>query len=152
MTEFSSTNNIKHEDCIILIKNFFKSFDTKNWILMKNCLNDNLKLDYRSFRGIPKYKSKAINYIEKRKIGLKDLDTEHIANDYNFVKSKVGIILKCSFEIKRYQKEGDKFYHSYGHYEFQIKEADEQLKIFEIKQEVQKNEGDRMIHGAFKTD
>ncbi len=69
---------LEEEANIKLVENFFHSFDTKDWHLMSQCLNDTLELDYESFRGRPKYVSTAAEYIEKRKVGLKGLETKHL--------------------------------------------------------------------------
>lgn len=83
-------NSYNEKELINLIKNFFRSFDAKDWGLMEQCLDENIELDYRSFRGTPIYSSTASDYIEKRKIAMDGLRTEHKSNNY-FLTQKKGL-------------------------------------------------------------
>jgi len=143
---------IKFENSTIikLIEDFCKSFDTKNWELMNNCLNAELVTDYESFRGTPKQNISSIKYIKKRKIGLKTLNTEHKTTEYLITKSTNEIKCHCKFEIRRFDLNSDKFLHSFGEYEFDLIEVNQALKIYKIKQTVKEIEGDKSIHGAFR--
>lgn len=133
-----------------LIENFCQSFDKKDWMLMKNCLAEELEVDYESFRGTPKQDISSKEYIEKRIIGLKGLRTEHKTMDYKIIRNEDKINCQCKFEIRRYKEGSQNYFHSYGMYEFGIKEKNNVLKIYIIKQIVERMEGDRNIHGAFK--
>jgi len=143
-------NSYDEKELISLIKNFFQSFDTKDWGLMEQCLDENIELDYRSFRGTPIYSSTASDYIEKRKIAMDGLRTEHKSTNYLASKKEDAIICTCSFEIKRFELKTEDYYHSYGTYEFHLRQREKTLKIYKIKQEVTKNEGNKSIHGAFR--
>jgi len=134
-----------------LIENFCESFDKKDWILMRNCLSEQLEVDYKSFRGTPKQNISSKEYIEKRIIGLKGLRTEHKTKDYEVIRNEDAINCKCKFEIRRYdENDSENYFHSYGKYEFGFKEKNNTLKIYSIKQTVERMEGEKNIHGAFK--
>jgi len=138
------------QEAIIIIEQFFTSFDTRDWQQMEACLDKELTLDYQSFRGTPKYVSTAEYYIEKRKKGLNSLNTLHKTSDYLLSESGNTVKCTCSFEIRRYEINSEEYFHSFGQYEIWIKKINEQLKIYKIKQIVERNEGNRNIHGAFK--
>lgn len=142
--------NSPMKEVVAIIKVFFDSFDTKNWHQMKSCLADELELDYESFRGIPKYISTSDEYIAKRKVGLAGLNTEHNTFDYLVSESSGELKCKCNFEIKRYEIEGDEYFHSFGTYEIHLKRMGQEIKISKIKQNLERSEGNRNIHGAFK--
>jgi len=133
-----------------LIEDFCTSFDKKDWILMENCLGEELEVDYESFRGTPKQTISSKEYIEKRIIGLKRLRTVHKTKDYKIIRAGDKINCQCKFEIKRYEEDSKNYFHSYGEYEFGIKGKNNKLKIYSIKQTVERMEGDKNIHGAFK--
>jgi len=143
-------NTNTKSELINLIELFFYSFDIRDWNQMKNCLSDELELDYESFRGTPKYISTSDDYIAKRKIGLAGLKTEHNSSDYAITESDGIFKCNCSFEIKRYEIISKKYFHSFGKYEIGAKRINGELKIYEIKQDLERNEGDENIHGAFK--
>jgi len=139
------------KELVTLIEIFFNSFDTKNWDEMKNYLAEELELDYQSFRGTPKYISTSDDYIAKRKIGLQGLKTVHHSSKHIITKSNGTYKCKCNFEIKRYKVSSGEYFHSYGKYEIEVKRIKEKLKICKIKQNVERNEGNKNIHGAFKS-
>jgi len=133
-----------------LIENFCESFDKKDWNLMSNCLNEELEVDYESFRNTPRQKISAKEYIEQRKTGLKNLRTTHKTKDYKISRIEDGIACQCKFEIRRYEVNSEQYLHSFGEYEFVILQKQDDLKIIRIKQIVKRTEGDKSIHGAFK--
>lgn len=53
-----------------LLFKFMRSFDDKNFGVMKDCLCEEVYFDYSSFRNEPAAKYKSSEYIEKRKISL----------------------------------------------------------------------------------
>lgn len=141
---------ITKNDVVKLVENFCRSFDERDWDLMFECLGEKIEVDYQSFRGKPKHILKSVKYIAQRKIGLEGLKTKHRIKNYKT--SRYGEDIKCEsdFEIKRYEIGSEEYYHSYGKYEFWIKKKKGKIKIFKIKQLVEKNEGNKNIHGAFK--
>jgi len=139
-----------NEQIIDFIKSFFKSFDTKDWNLMEGSLAETVELDYESFRGEPMYYSTSKDYVEKRKVGLKALTTNHKSSSYVIIRKGSEINFLCDYEINRYAIDSEAHFHSYGKYDFWIEEKDERLKIYRIKQLLERNEGDKNIHGAFK--
>lgn len=143
-------DEITKEDVIDLVIRFNKTFDSKDWGLMSDCLGEKLELDYMSLRGRPKRKSKSEKYISDRKKGMRGLKTIHKTKNHELSKDGSEIRCECDFEIERYEIEGDDFFHSYGQYNFGVNLIDSNLKIVKIKQVIDRNEGNRKIHGAFK--
>jgi len=139
-----------NEQIIEFIKAFFGSFDTKDWRLMEASLAETVELDYESFRGEPMYYSTAKDYVEKRKMGLKTLNTKHKSSGYVIMREGTNINFLCNYEINRFEIDSKEYFHSYGRYDFGIEEKDERLKIYRIRQELERNEGNKNIHGAFK--
>jgi len=142
-------------EIVLLVKIFFDSFDSKDWSQMKNCLADELELDYSSFRGTPPYISSSEEYIEKRTIGMQGLQTKHHSSDYKVTNSGEEYHCTCQFKIKRFAEswteQGDDYFHSYGKYEIGLSKIEGRLRIFRIKQILDRNEGNPQIHGAFRT-
>jgi len=139
-----------NQQIIDFIKSFFKSFDKMDWNLMEDSLAETVELDYESFRGEPAYYSTANDYVEKRKESLKSLETVHKSSAFVLIRSGSDINLLCNYEIKRFAIDSKEYFHSYGKYDFWIEENDERLKIYRIKQVLERNEGNKYIHGAFK--
>lgn len=138
------------QEVIQLIESFCRSFDQKDWALMAECLAENLEVDYSSFRGVPKQNMRADAYIQHRVIGLEGLRTEHRTSGYAISQTGSDISCQCDFEILRYKIGSDKYFHSYGKYTFGMERVNAPLKIAKIRQVVDRSEGDKAIHGAFK--
>lgn len=139
-----------NEEIIDFIKTFFTSFDTKDLKLMEVSLAETVELDYESFRGEPAYYSTAADYVEKRKIGLKTLETQHKSSSYVIIRKGQNINLLCNYEIKRFEIDSEEYFHSFGKYDFWIEEKDNRLNVYRIRQELERNEGNKNIHGAFR--
>lgn len=118
---------------------------------MKNCLANKLKLDYSGFRGTPLQLSSSKEYIEKRKVGLQGLKTKHHSFDHLVSELEGSFRCHCRFEIRRFEEAGNDFFHSYGNYEIDLRAFKGEWKIISIKQLLKCNEGNRNIHGAFRS-
>jgi len=141
---------VSKKDIVDLIRKFNKSFDTKDWLLMRDCLAEKIEIDYESLRGTPKKITTSSKYISDRKKGLANLRTIHKSKDFEIRRFGDEIHCSCNFVIERYWLESEVYFHSYGVYKFVIKLINETLKIVKITQLVEKNEGDKKIHGAFQ--
>lgn len=141
---------ITRTEAIRLIDNFCKAFDEKDWDLMAECLSDQVELDYRSLRGTPVQRSTPAEYIAQRKKGMAGLRTSHMTSQHKTSGNEREIRCVCQFEIKRFERGSEAYFHSYGKYDFGVKPVNGELKIVHIKQTVERNEGNQKIHGAFK--
>lgn len=132
------------------LKNFALSFDNKDWELMNKCLCQEIWIDYSSFRGEEPKLIHKLEFIDLRKIGLQDLTTNHLFKNFKVQsKKKNQACCICDFEIQRFKTDQNDFYHSYGTYHFELIYTIDSWKIKKIKQLINKNEGNRTIHGAF---
>ena len=143
------------------LEKFAASFDLKDWDMMKSCLIEKIFIDYSSFRNTAPTFIDSSEYIELRKIAMKNLNTSHSLSNFEIDISKYKsniLVCHCDFEIQRFsaiEKYKDSFYHSYGKYTFELildtsEKWKEVWRISKIKQEVERSEGDKKIHGAFK--
>jgi|HubBroStandDraft_5_1064220.scaffolds.fasta_scaffold378527_1 hypothetical protein len=130
------------------IEKFCESFDKKDWMMMNECLMENIYVDYSSFRKTTPGNISAKEFIELRKTGLQHLTTKHQTNNFQITFNNEQATCECDFVIQRFDDSG-KYFHSYGHYTFLLSEKNDACKIESITQVVLKNEGDSAIHGAF---
>ncbi len=134
-----------------LLQDFARSFDEKDWKLMLTCLAAKIHTDYSSFRGTPPEWQSAKEYVAKREKGMHRLITAHQLSNFVVAENAGAGTCHCRFVIKRFSSD-QQFYHSYGYYDFKLVKEQGMWKIERIKQTVERNEGDRNLHGAFKKD
>ena len=123
-----------------VLERFARSFDTKDWDEMSACLSDELEVDYSSFRNSKPGRITNSEYIRSRKSGLRKLNTQHRLKNPRIAVEGNRVHSTCDFEIKRFLKNSDRFFHSYGSYAFQLTLDGENWKITSIVQTVNKNE------------
>lgn len=140
---------IEHE-IIETIEQFRESFDTKNWSKMSACLFDEIFADYSTLRGTKLF-LKNSEYITLRKNGLRNLTTDHLYANHKVTLIQDRALCECEFTIKRFNKEGTDYFHSYGKYFFELMKKGDDWKIMKITQIVHKSEGNHSIHGAVVT-
>ena len=139
-----------------LLHKFMLSFDNKDFSIMKDCLCEEVYLDYSSFRGDLPAKQTSSAYCENRQESLANLVTQHNLlnllikiNDDNLT-AKVN----CNFIIyrflKEYQGSRDDFFHSYGQYEFKLICENNKWLIASIIQKITMNDGNKNIHKGIK--
>lgn len=135
-----------------LLFKFMRSFDEKNFEIMRNCLSEELSLDYSSFRKNYPTKQMSREYCDKRKESLQNLITQH--NLSNIIieeqENRESFKVYCNFIIYRFADSfpNDKksFFHSYGQYEFKLRQNSNKFEIYSITQKVLMSEGDKSIH------
>ena len=135
-----------------LLCRFFRSFDEKDWKMMRSCLGDRVWTDYSSFRDAPPGEISGDRYVLQREVALSLLDMQH-----NFLNLRVEITGTsarswCNYIIHRFHPDfdgqNDAFFHSYGRYEFGFLRANDEWRISSIQQVLLRNHGDPEIHGA----
>ena len=121
---------------------------------MRECLCDEVFVDYASFRGDPAATIPADLYVEQRRNALETLDMQH-----NFLNLRVELdaatqtaTARCNYLIYRFHPSfdgvNDHYFHSYGHYFFGFIRVNGNWKISRITQQLLRNQGNRKIHGA----
>lgn len=138
-----------HKNVAELICRFQRAFDQHDWAALRNCLDDKVFTDYSSFRGTAPSTVQADEYVELRRQALSDLLMQH--NHSNLVvtsQTDHRASASCNYQIYRFQREGDRHFHSWGTYEFGLVLRASGWKICAITQHLLKNEGDPSVHGA----
>jgi hypothetical protein len=134
-----------------------RSFDDKDFGVMKDCLCEEVYFDYSSFRNEPAAKYKSSEYIEKRKISLENLTTQHNLLNIivNIKNNNMHANVKCNYIIYRFTNNfsGDKneTLHSYGQYQFELIFQDENWRICSLIQTLTANDGNLNIHKGIKS-
>lgn len=129
-----------------------RAFDDKNWDDLYECLVENIRCDYSSFRAEKPGEIARHTYIAKRKTDLSLLKTQHNLSNVSIdINGKLAEV-KCNFAIYRFHPEfnGSKehYFHSYRQYEFELHEEDNGWKISVITQKLLVNDGNPELHGA----
>ena len=66
-----------HEHISELISQFQRAFDQHDWSALRACLDDEVFVDYSSFRGSDPSEVRADDYVDLRKNALGDLVMQH---------------------------------------------------------------------------
>jgi hypothetical protein len=148
----SSYGAVYATDIHNLLAHFFAAFDEKNWQALRECLCEEVFVDYSAFCEMPASTMAVDRYIEERRAALDWLDTQH-----NFHNLRVSVdaiegsaTARCNYVIRRFHPglDGTHYFHSYGHYHFDFVSLHGAWRIARIKQHLLRNEGDREIHAA----
>ncbi len=132
-----------------LICRFQEAFDHHDWDALTSCLDDELFIDYSSFRGTDPEWISADGYVNLRRQALSDLAMQHNHSNLKVsLQSNERAAASCNYQIYRFERDGERHFHSFGTYEFGLLLRHSQWKICAIKQNLIKNEGDPSIHGA----
>jgi hypothetical protein len=135
-----------------LLARFFATFDEKNWQAMREYLCEEVFVDYSAFCAMPASTMAAGRYIEEGRAALDWLDTQH---DFHNLHVSVDAIegsatARCNYVIRRFLPglDGTHYFHSFGHYHFDLISLHGAWRIARIRQDLLRNEGDREIHAA----
>ena len=134
-----------------LICRFQRAFDQHDWEAMRACLDDEVFVDYSSFRGMHPSRLLADEYVELRRKDLSDLVMQHNHNNLALISiSADNVSVSCNYQIYRFERDGYRHFHSWGTYDFSLVRRPSGWKICSIAQHLLKNEGDPSIHGALR--
>ena len=134
-----------------LICRFEQAFDQHDWMALRECLDDEVFIDYSSFRGTDPSRVLAGEYVTARKQALGDLVMQHTHSNLAVsFESADHARATCDYRIDRFERNGDRHFHSWGTYEFGLVRRPVGWKICSITQHLLKNEGDPTIHGALR--
>ena len=138
-----------YEEVSELICRFQRAFDRHDWDAMRACLDDDVFVDYSSFRGTEPSTIHADQFVELRKLALSELLLQHNHSNLALISnSDDRATATCNYQIYRFEREGDRYFHSWGTYDFGIVRRPTGWKICSITQHLLKSEGDPSIHGA----
>lgn len=138
-----------YEHTSALICRFQRAFDQHDWAAMRACLDDEVFVDYSSFRGADPQTVRAERYVEQRQQALSDLLMQHNHSNLALTSSSnERANATCNYQIYRFEREGVRYFHSWGTYDFGIVRRPAGWKICSITQHLLKSEGDPSIHGA----
>lgn len=138
-----------HQQVSDLICRFQQAFDRHDWDAMRACLDDDLFVDYSSFRGTEPERTSADEYVRLRQQALSNLLMQH--NHSNLavrLHSDERASATCNYQIYRFERRGDRQFHSFGTYEFGLIRRRSEWRICTITQHLIRNEGDQSIHGG----
>ncbi len=141
-----------YEQISDLICRFQRSFDLHDWEVMRSCLDDEIFVDYSSFRGTEPSRISADEYVELRRQALSDLLMQH--NHCNLVLSlqtSRRASASCNYQIMRFEREGNRHFHSWGTYDFGFVRRSDEWRISSIAQHLLKNDGEPSIHTGATT-
>ncbi len=138
-----------YEQVVELICRFQRAFDQHDWAALRDCLDDEVFTDYSSFRGTDPATVQADEYVRLRQQALSDLLMQH--NHSNLLvtsHSHDRATVSCNYQIYRFERAGDRRFHSFGTYDFGLVQRSDGWRISAITQRLLKNEGSPLIHGA----
>jgi hypothetical protein len=107
-------------DIELLINDFLRSYDVQDWVGMRNSLADDLRIDYATPRG-GKPVLLPVNpdsFVRQRRNSLETMEMTHEVEVLSLWVEEDTAHSRCRFAIKRFSKDGERFFHSWGEYEF----------------------------------
>jgi len=142
-------NNLIEESVVNRLEIFAKALDNKSVARMKECLTDEVIIDFNTHKGEAPVVKSALEYIEQCIDELRNINSTH-----NFTRHKILMIedkvhCQCDFSIKRFDLRQNEYFHSYGRYTFILGNVEFDWKIEKIVQMMERSEGVDLIHGAF---
>lgn len=125
-----------------------RAFDEQDWALMRACLAETIDTDYASLRGTLPTRISADEYIRLRQRSLEQLRTQHLCLTPIIATEGEQASCRCNFIIHRWPADHNdqRFFHSYGYYEYRLIRVATAWQISSIKQVVLRNEGDATLH------
>ena len=145
--ELSIEDRLEVQD---LLFRFMRSFDDKDWDVMRSCLAETVDCDYSSFRGTPPAAVARDEYVALRKASIASLRTQHNLSNLSIEGLEGYAVAKCNYAILRFHSEFDgtreKYFHSYGQYRFGIARSQVGWRIASIKQTLLTNDGNPELH------
>lgn len=132
-----------------LVCRFQRAFDQHDWTALRACLDDEINVDYSSFRGTAPARVPASEYVALRQKALDELVMQHNHTNLTLsTESDDQASASCNYQIYRFERDGNRHFHSWGTYEFGLVRRSDEWKIGSITQHLLKSEGDPSIHGA----
>ena len=135
-----------------LLFRFMTSFDDKDWDAMRECLAESIHCEYSSFRGTVPGAIARDDYIGQRAIPLASLKTQHNLSNVSINGSEMYAEARCNYAILRFAADFDgtreKFFHSYGQYQFGVVKTHNQWRIISIRQSLLVSDGNPDLHAG----
>lgn len=132
-----------------VICQFQRAFDQQDWKALRECLDDEIYVDYSSFRGTEPAHISADEYVALRKAALGNLVMQHNHSNLTcWLDTDGRVSATCNYQIYRFEADGDRHFHSWGAYDFELVRRSDVWKLCSITQHHLKSEGDPSVHGA----
>ncbi|MDE2746393.1 MAG: nuclear transport factor 2 family protein [Chloroflexota bacterium] len=139
------------EEVSTLICRFQRAFDQQDWAALRDCLDDEIYVDYSSFRGTEPTHVSAEEYVTLRQEALSDLVMQHNHSNLTLsLESDGRASASCNYQIYRFEADGDRHFHSWGTYDFGLARRSGGWKLYSVTQRLLKSEGEPSIHGALR--
>jgi hypothetical protein len=138
-------------DIELLIADFFRAFDEHDWDGVRSTLGDELKIDYATPRG-GRPSLIAVNpdsFVRQRRNSVTNLSTNHDFQVQTLWIEDDHASAKCTFALKRYSRDGERHFHSWGEFELTFARHDRRgWRISSLAQMTWRSEGDAKLHGS----
>lgn len=138
------------QDIEDVISWFMGAFDQKDYVLLQSILADRIYIDYSSFREEEAGIITSTEYVNRRRVALHHLVTEHLYSNLEINIENNKAIAKCNYHISRARRtKGEtKSFNSEGSYIFTLTREIQNWLISGIVQKHLSSIGDHTIHGA----
>ncbi len=133
---------------------FARALDEGDWLAFRNCLAEELYVDYTEFRQESAHMTNADDFVAKRAKALNGLHMQHLSTNHLVTINGDQAECKSCFLIHRIDEAslGEKnFFDSAGHYIHGLLRVDGSWRINHIKQSIIWNRGNSEIHGGFRS-
>lgn len=150
MADQAITQLINKQAVIETILQVARAMDTKDWPLCRTCFVDEIEVDYSDFRGQPPQKITADEYVSNRQATLTGVKTLHTSTNHLVMINGDSATCSSNAVIYRYRTvvDGDPTYTTHCLYTHGLTHTGNGWKIHAIKQTVQWNTGNPLVHGA----
>jgi SnoaL-like domain len=135
----------------LLIDDFFRAFDARDWVGMRITIAAELKIDFTTPRGGRPMllEVNPDSFVRHRANSITSVDMHH---DFDLMTLWIDEdVAEASgrFAIKRFSEDGERHFHSWGEYEFTfVREYRRGWRIRSIAQMAWRSEGDAKLHVA----
>lgn len=154
MNIYQNHQNLENKfEIIDTILRFAYAMDMQNWAMLRDCLAEQVDVDYAALRGVERHITSADDFVAQREKDLLGLRTQHIST--NHLVSIQGEQAECTscFIIHRIDPtrmpDGNN-YDTAGHYVHGLIKTAQGWRIDRIKQMVLWSRGNRDIHGGLR--
>jgi hypothetical protein len=135
----------------LLIADFFRAFDAHDWPGVRGTLADELKIDYATPRG-GRPSLVAVNpdsFVSQRRNALSTLRTNHDLELQSLWIEDDTATAKCTFALKRYSRDGERHFHSWGEFELAFAKHERRgWRISSLAQMTWRSEGEPKLHAV----
>jgi 3-phenylpropionate/cinnamic acid dioxygenase small subunit len=130
---------------------FQRAFDEHDWPGLTACLAAEVRTDYGDLRATAPAVESAGDYVARRELALDHLDLQHNLTNVEVeaedgTGARARARARANFQIYRFERDGDRHFHSWGTYHFSLERTAGRWRITAITQRVLRNDGDPSLH------